>query len=432
MKRIYGTITWTIEHHGPCRVACLVPDHKGRLAEMCVRAGVKKQKFFTYTGIGVPAEVRNKLGAEFPAANIRSLDAPKAVNVDLAFIAEPAHRSLVWHNPIVLEEAREKPHGNAAMLPVQPDPRDEPSFMWITPANALPTKQFQVKTRNCVDDPEIQKNVNYSMQLGLPHLPRIAAHGYRAVVASAGRSLVNHWDDLRREVDNDARLICVKHSHDALIAQDLIPWACILLDPRGHVKDFVEEPDPRVMYFVSSTCHPTTFDRLLSRGARVWLYHALVGAGETPLIEMRNRTVAQTRSDLQAAGLQLPAEEPYWKQDRMVSGGTTSASRGISVLHLLGFREFGLYGYDSCYWEKPDLKALKDDGQPMYHELSLGGRKFWTDAELVAQVQDFQHMVGVMEDVKLDVYGEGMIPHLVRNAPPLSEPFEQWIGAAQQ
>ena len=54
----------------------------------------------------------------------------------------------------------------------------------------------------------------------------------------------------------------------------------------------------------------------------------------------------------------------------MVSGGTTAASRGISVMHMLGFRKFALYGYDSCFWEKPDMSKQKDDGQQAYHSLS--------------------------------------------------------------
>lgn len=355
-----------------------------------------------------------ELTAKFPGLLIEVYESPQPLNVDVALVDQASHLSLVWHNPIVLAFMERGPRGASKLLQA---PGELP--VWISPPGAAPGRKFEVKTRNCVPDGEIQQNVLYSMTLGLPCLPRTKAHGERALVVSAGPSLVNAIEDIRQTAQQGGRLVCVKHSHDMLLDAGITPWACVLLDPRAHVKDFVEEPAPGVKYFVSSTCHPSSFDRLLSRGAEVWLYHALVGAGEQPLIAMYNQTKRLTRQQAEAEaaslGLQLASPAPYNSAEHMVSGGTTAASRGLSVLHMLGFRHFVLWAFDSCLWEKPDLSARKEDGQPRYHELNLGGRTWWTDAELYAQVQDFQNILPSYPDCTFEPRGDGMIPHLIRS-----------------
>ena len=94
----------------------------------------------------------------------------------------------------------------------------------------------------------------------------------------------------------------------------------------------------------------------------------------------------------------------------MIGGGSTSAVRGISVLHTMGFRRFKLFGYDSCYQDKPDLSEKTKAGQKKYMKVNVSGRDFWSDAELIAQAQDFDKLLKQPVDMDLEVYGDGMIP----------------------
>ena len=101
------------------------------------------------------------------------------------------------------------------------------------------------------------------------------------------------------------------------------------------------------------------------------------------------------------------------KSNILLSGGSTAATRGLTLLHSLGFRKFKLFGYDSCYWGKPD-EVHGFNKRKQAFQVEMMGRKFWTDAELMAQAQDFDKMLKQPEALGLDVevYGDGMIPHI--------------------
>jgi len=179
----------------------------------------------------------------------------------------------------------------------------------------------------------------------------------------------------------------VKTAHDLLIENKIIPWACVLLDPRAHVQDFIESPHSRVIYFTASMCHPTTWDRLMEAKAKVFGYHALVGAGEQDVLKMR-----------------------FTKGAMMLGGGCSAAMRGVSVFHALGFRRFKLFAYDCSFIEEPDWKAKTSKGDSKFLEVEVLGRKFWTDAEKIAQCQDFMKMMEHNKEIQLECFGDGMVP----------------------
>jgi hypothetical protein len=252
-----------------------------------------------------------------------------------------------------------------------------------------PKAKLEIKTKNCVPDEEIQKNIAYTMSKATRFLEPCEPHDLRAVIVSAGPSIKDHWDEISSWLaDPTARVFCVKHSHDSLLARGLVPYGCLLLDPRSHVQDFIENPDPRVKYFTSSMVHPTTIDRLIEKGANYWVYHALVGAGEQELLKQHGKHM-------------------------LIGGGSTAAARGMSVLHALGFRRFTCIAWDSCYWDKPENSDEKlPDGNPRYYKVNVNGRDFWSDGQLLAQAQDFDRLLKDGHFYDIDVVGDGMIPHI--------------------
>jgi hypothetical protein len=191
-----------------------------------------------------------------------------------------------------------------------------------------------------------------------------------------------------------------------LIENGIIPWACFLLDPRSHVKEFIENPHPDVIYFVASMCHPSTIDQLIGKGATVFGYHAHVGAGEKELLEEIKKTTF------------------------LIGGGSTSATRGISVLNVLGFRRYHLYGYDSCYYDRAPTEEKGKNGLPKWFEVEVGSRKFISDAELLAQCQDFDKLLELGRDIfaEIEVYGNGMIPHIFALRRRVLPELEEVIG----
>lgn len=259
--------------------------------------------------------------------------------------------------------------------------------LFIYPADKFPGQvQLRVQTRNCVPNANIMANVSYASRLITTFVQPCDGHDLMAVFCSGGPTLMDYIETIRELAkDQNNYIICVKHAHDKLIAAGIVPWACVLLDPRPHVQDFIENPHPGVNYLTASMVHPTTVDRLVSTNARVLGYNALVGAGE--------ETVLPPKSYL-------------------INGGTTSAVRGISVFHFLGFRKFKLFGYDSCYEKPKNLKEKTKTGQQKHYQVNSGGRQFWTDAELVAQVQDYEKLMEVAPFLDIEVYGDGLLQHV--------------------
>jgi Protein of unknown function DUF115 len=211
------------------------------------------------------------------------------------------------------------------------------------------------------------------------------------VVVSAGPMLIA--EDILEEVKYGRKIVAVKHALEPLKAAGIKPWACILLDPREHVADFVKEPDKDIIWLVASQVTPLAVKRLLDAGCNVWGYHASVGAGETKYTDKQS--------------------------DSIVDGGSATSTRGLFVLEKLGFRRFRLYGYDLCFAKKPDLGAKDDRGQPANFEIEIGYqlpfykdyRMFWSRGELLAQADEFRQIME-SKSWQIRAFGNGIVPFL--------------------
>ena len=261
----------------------------------------------------------------------------------------------------------------------------------ICPSTAWPGKvNMVVKTKNCVPQIEIQDNIRYAMGIIPRWIVNCRLHSEPALLVSGGPSYKDFMPEIKEKAEAGAYVIAVKNTHDFLLENGIIPWACMLLDPRDHVADFIETPHADVKYMVASMVHPTTLDQLVKHNANIIGYHAHVGAGEDDVLK-------EFAND--------------GENHMLVGGGSTTALRGISVLWALGFRRFDLYGYDSCYDGKPDkVHGRKQNKEPF--EVEVLGRKFWTDAELLAQCQDFEIVLQQEQGLEIETYGDGIIQHM--------------------
>lgn len=286
--------------------------------------------------------------------------------------------------------------------------------------NAYQTNML-VQTQNCVPVEQIQANIRANLGLVSKWMPTMRPHRQRAVVVSAGPSLdmPETIEAIRNEIDAGAKVICVKHSHQKLLDSGIVPWACVLLDPRPHEgisthgsprAELLPKADPRVRYFVASMVDPGVVQKLQKTGGQVWGYHAAVGADEVSIIPEEHRKF-------------------------MIGGGSSSAGRAmILAWQLLGFSSIGLYGFDSCHLdhEKLDKGARHQDGTPKYFEMevAVGGAKksFWTDRDILCQAQDFTRLLKETPWIHWDAHGPGMVAWLWKNSkgalPRLDEVFK--------
>lgn len=251
---------------------------------------------------------------------------------------------------------------------------------------------LRIETKNSIPDPQIQRNILENKVQIKNWIETCENHDEEIVVVSAGPSLIA--EDILEEVKAGRKIVAVKHALGRLKEAGIKPWACILLDPRPHVYDFVENPDTDVIWFVASQVIPKVVKRLLDAGCTVWGYHAAVNANEKDLIEQQ--------------------------YDSIVNGGSATATRGLYLLNKLGFHKFRLYGYDLCFQDKPNLNEKDDIGQPKYFEVCIGVNEvnyqakatFWSDGQLLAQREEMQQIITQMPwDLKS--FGKGIVTFMV-------------------
>lgn len=262
--------------------------------------------------------------------------------------------------------------------------------------NMVPLK---IQTKNSIPDESIHKNILQNQAQITNWVRGCLPTDEEIVVVSAGPMLVP--EDLWEEVKAGRKIVAVKHALGPLKAAGIKPWACILLDPRDHVYDFVQNPDKDIIWFVASQVTPKAIKSLLDHGCEVWGYHAAVGANEE----------------------QFTQRQP----DSIISGGSATATRGLYVLDKLGYTNFRLYGYDLCIADKPDLNLKDEQGQPKYFEVSLDAkmpnyqfkRAFWSDGQLLAQYDEFRQIIAG-DKWNIQAFGQGIAP-FIANAKRISD-----------
>lgn len=253
---------------------------------------------------------------------------------------------------------------------------------------------IQIHTMNAIPNGQIHDHISKNQILIENWVKLCEATDDEVVVVSAGPMLVA--EEVRDDAKAGKRIVAVKHALKPLKAAGITPWACILLDPRPHVVDFVKDADPEVIWFVASQVNPEVTRQLIVQGCTVWGYHASVGANEQFLTD----------------------EQAY----SIIGGGSATATRGLYMLHHLGFRNFKLYGYDLCFPDKPDLEAKDERGQPKYLEFSLGmndplynlKRCFWSEPQLIAQFEEMNLLLK-NNNFKIEAIGDGILPFITKS-----------------
>lgn len=256
-----------------------------------------------------------------------------------------------------------------------------------------PPGKVVIQTKNSVPDDKIQSHIAENQKLIRHWVKQCLPTNEQIVVVSAGPQLMA--EDVIDDYRAGKKIVAVKHALAPLKEAGILPWACILLDPRPHVYDFVTDPDPDVLWFVASQVDPRVTTKLLAHGCKVWGYHAAVGAGEHI----------------------LTAQQPH----SVISGGSATATRGLFLLKHLGFNRIKLYGYDLCLPDKPDLNARDDHGQPKFLEISIGWNNplsnlkkcFWSEPQLIAQFEEMNHLIQ-NNIFDLEAVGDGIIPFILK------------------
>tara|TARA_R110000850_G_C9801198_1_gene450437 strand:- start:250 stop:813 length:564 start_codon:yes stop_codon:yes gene_type:complete len=133
------------------------------------------------------------------------------------------------------------------------------------------------------------------------------------------------------------------------------------------------------MFFVASMTDPSVTKHLLEKTDKVYGWHAFSQS-------LKDNTKTKENPD---GAIDLGEGATF------VTGGTCAAMRAIGMFHILGFRDFELFGYDSNILDEVTDEMKKEkirDKQPKYIPVELNDKNFWTTGELLAMAQDCEKL----------------------------------------
>ena len=214
-------------------------------------------------------------------------------------------------------------------------------------------------------------------EVGLGPVP----HDGTFVIVGSGPSLPEFVDQIRDEQELGRPVCAVKGSYDYLAQQRLVPDLYLSVEVRYRP---VKHPQVGTHFLLASRCPPQMFEDL--KDYRVSLFHTW--DGKDPIPELHGKP--------------------------LLTGGSTSGLRAVTVGYAWGFRKFVMYGFDSCL--KGNTKRfsgeMTEEEKTVY--VHCGGRSFKTNGAMALQAQDFRDMLCLMRDCEFTVAGDGLLAQIRR------------------
>ena len=255
-------------------------------------------------------------------------------------------------------------------------------------------------------DEVVLENIRASIRRGHPVLHRQPLNGDRICLVGSGPSLNDTLDELVALHHAGAKIVALNGSYQWLLQHHLRPSMLIMLDARPENARFVDPPVPQCRYAIASQCHPRVWDALDGR-ENVWIWHAMTETGaEKPILD-----------------------DYYLGRWEGVGGGTTVATRALSLLRLLGYLRYDLFGIDSCWFGNehhafPQIENAADkqyaiEVAPVDDPARV--RIFRCAPWHLKQFEDVLQWVRVNGQlVALAVHGDGLIAHALMTSASLT------------
>lgn len=242
-------------------------------------------------------------------------------------------------------------------------------------------------TGKCVAEDDILfANMDAAIARGYPQVKQAqeAKTGAVLLVASAP-SVKGQLELIKKMKAAGSPIVAIKGAHDWLIENGVTPDYALAIDPQEHRIAFYK-PQPSVHYMIASQCHPAMFDNL--DGYQVTIWHPYVKKGQ-------NRP----------------------KKAMLIGGGTTSGLRAISLFYVLGYRQFELFGFDSCNdgeLLRVNGDGLKDGDKLIEVKIDPQGETFDCNTAMALQAEHFQTYYDYLPDATFNGHGRGLIQAIIK------------------
>ena len=242
-------------------------------------------------------------------------------------------------------------------------------------------------TGKCVaEDETLFANMDAAIARVYPQIKEAqpAKTGAILLVASAP-SVKGQLELIKKMKAAGSPIVAIKGAHDWLIDNGVTPDYALAIDPQEHRIAFYK-PQPSVHYMIASQCHPAMFDNL--DGYQVTLWHPYVKKGQ---------------------------DRP--KNCMLIGGGTTSGLRAISLFYVLGYRQFELFGFDSCNdgeMLRVNGEGLKEGDKLIEVKIDQEGETFYCNTAMALQAEHFQTYYDYLPDATFNGHGHGLIQAIIK------------------
>jgi len=246
-----------------------------------------------------------------------------------------------------------------------------------------------------VEDAAVLGNLASAVRRGWPQVWEQERKSDQVCLVGGGPSLTDTEDELRDLVWSGAKLVTMNGSYQWCIDHNLKPDAQIVLDARQGNARFVSPAVTGCRYWIASQCHPDVFDACEGREYKA-IWHSVNWDGPA--------------KDL--------LDAYYLKQWKPIVGGTTVGLRSLSLLHMLGYVRFHLFGLDSCYLAGHGhafVQAENDGDKRAMATVSPSNRPDLSRDFLVAgwhlkQLEDWLQFIRINGHLfLLNVHGDGLL-----------------------
>lgn len=272
---------------------------------------------------------------------------------------------------------------------------DGHTCMFYVTAWSTGTAVVDIGTLNTTEE-QILANVKANLAGGWNEVAPHPANSVEVMILGGGPSLNEYIDDIREKRAAGVKLITLNGTYNWALEHGLTPSAQIMVDAREFNARFTKPVVDDCKYLIASQCHPSVLEGLPKDRTLLW---------HTTMHTLRD-TINEARE--------------LWYG---VPGGSTVMLRAIPLLRMLGFKRFHLYGFDSCLMGKDHhAYAQPENDSEVVIDTIVGGRVFKCHPWQIAQAQEFMDLIKFLGDeIELEVYGDGLINHILRTGAELSE-----------
>ena len=289
-----------------------------------------------------------------------------------------------------------------------------------------------VHPRDCVPKDFIKDNIQNNMKLITTWLGKFPIHKGNVILVSGGPYL--NINKLKQHIKNNpnSKIVCVKHSYPTLINNGILPWACIVLDPRpitgvsthGIVREeLFKKIEKKTKFFVASMTDPSVTEYLIAKGAEIHGWHAYTESLRDP---------NEQKKAIKNNSVTLNPDIGIPQGSTLITGGTCAAMRALGIFHTMGFRHFDLFGFDSSM-EEPTKEQMKEttgaedeEPRPKYFQVGVGDKNYWTTGELLAMAQDCEKTFKEPPmEMNLNFFGEDTLINALWDIKDKPQTFEE-------